>query len=218
MLRSSAALLLLSIPYFLFPSTDPMSTSEGQLASSKKVGPLRIEQSGMYSAIADISRRTGVPVGLDERSPLNPPSIIVNFAGGIAKDLFDQLVSAAPNYEWQEDSDGFVYVSRRDQHNPLLSQVIDFPGVNGETPWEVWSDMPKWTSLNEQLRAQGCSLTQVVPNKEFRTKTDRISIGPEHVSLRLLLDQIALQSGTKRWAVLESATQSGSCEVEIRFW
>lgn len=218
MRRCVAVLSVLFVLPILFAVYDALAIAQEQ-ASMRSVGPLYVEQFGIYNAITEISHKTGIPIGLDAVLPEKEQAISLRFSSGTMRQFLDQLVASTHDYEWEEGDDGMIYFTRNSAHASLLNQSINFPGIDKKTPWEVWNDMPNWIELNNLLRTTNCSVRRYVPNKEFRDRSAEIYISPGATTVRKLLDQIALQSGTKRWAVLQSSTQqAGSCEIEIRFW
>lgn len=95
---------------------------------SSEIGAVHIEQFGAYNALAEMSLKANVPIGVDEIQPLKESTIVFDFPGGTIPDLLNQFASQAPDYEWRNEPNGMIRVSRRGGHVSLLDAVLAYPG------------------------------------------------------------------------------------------
>lgn len=188
----------------------------GTLAA-KKVGACHIEQFGAYNALADISQRANLPIGLDEVQPIVEPSIAFDFPGGTVAELLDMFTSNVPGYEWRQGQDNLIHVARRGSHVSLLDAVLYYPGARDMTRQEIWQDLSSRPEISAWLAANRCSRNELRSGKEFRSHNDPISIDSGAQTLEHLLDEVATKSGENFWAVLQSAP-SKPCRVDIILW
>jgi hypothetical protein len=187
------------------------------LASARKVAPCRVEQTGVYAALEEISQRTGIVIGVDAMQPEKEPSISLDFPGGTVADLLNLLTSKAPDYTWQEDTPGTIRVSRSNSHVSLADVVMDYPGAINKTRKQIWEDIATRPEIAAWLNSNRCSRGELFSGWEFREHNDPISIAPGSIKLSDLLDKVAAQSGVNYWAILQSAPGT-PCRSYIIVW
>ena len=71
--------------------------ADAEKALSRRVGACHIEQFGAYHALADISQKTGVPIGVDAVQPEKEIPVAFDFPGGTVAELLDTFVPRLRN-------------------------------------------------------------------------------------------------------------------------
>ncbi|HXM23172.1 MAG TPA: hypothetical protein VN948_18080 [Terriglobales bacterium] len=182
--------------------------------SSKEIGACHIEQFGAYHALAEISQKADVAIGVDAVQPEEEPTIVLDFPGGTVSDLLNMFVSQAPDYQWQEGRDGTLHVSRRDAHVSLLDVAMSYRGAHDKTRQEISQDISNIPEVSAWLNSNHCPRDQFSHGGEFRSHNDPISIGSGLLTVEQLLDEVALKSGANYWAVLRTPA-SRPCRVTL---
>lgn len=195
-------------------------SSKGTIVSvyNKRVGPCRIEQAGVYHALAEISTKTNIPIGVEAVLPTSEPNIVINFPGGTAADLLNALVALAPDYTWSETEQGIVHVSRGGAHITLLDVVMSYPGADNKTRQQIWEDLANRPEISAWMNSADCTRGELFQGGEFKAHNAPISIPPGEITVRQLLDEVLLKSGQNYWAVLQSASSTTSCRIAILLW
>ena len=185
--------------------------------STRKLGPLHIEQFGAYHALGEISEKTGIVIGVDAVQPEKEPTITFDFPGGTAAELLDMFVAQVPDYRWHEVTDGVIRVSRTGEHVSLLDVTMAFPGADNKTRDEIWEDIAKRPEVSAWMSSARCSRREFFQGKEFKNHNGPISIAPGTRTLAQLLDEVAMRSGENFWAVLQSPPNA-PCSLAIILW
>jgi hypothetical protein len=184
--------------------------------SMKRVPALHIEQFGAYNALAEISQKAGVAVGVS--AVQNKESTITfDFPGGTVADLLNMFVSQVPDYAWEENDRGVFHVFRLNNRVSLVNVWLSYPGALKKTRKEIWSDITNRPEISNWLSTNGCTRGEIFTGNEFRDHNDPISIEAGSVTLEQLLDEVAVKSGVNYWAVLQS-TSKRPCSVDIILW
>jgi hypothetical protein len=188
-----------------------------ETSSGKRVDALHIKDGAAYYALAELSRKTGVAVGVDAVLPEREVTIDIDFQGGTVAEWLNMFIAQAPEYRWDEVGDGVIHVSRSNAHVTLLDTPIAFPGATNKTRHEIWNDIANRPEVTAWLRANACIRAEYLGAREFREHNEPISIPSGTITLEQLLDQLVVKSGVNYWAVLES--KSGKeCRVDIVVW
>lgn len=193
------------------------AATQVEMASARKVAACHIEQFGVYHALAEISEKTGIPIGVDAVQPEKEQSIMIDFPGGTLADLLNEFVSQAPDYRWADDARGIIRVSRTGAHVTLLDVVMAYGGADRKTRQEVWKDIADRPEVTAWMEANHCSRREFFHGREFKDHNDPISLAPGSLTLAELLDEVAVKSGENRWAVLQSPPDH-PCTVAIILW
>jgi hypothetical protein len=203
-------IIVILIPYGLTAH----GARSGGLAT-RQVGALHIEQFGAYNALAEISRKAGLPVGVDAVQPISEPTVVFDFPGGSAADLLNTFVSQVPDYSWHEKQ-GIIHVERNNGHVSLLDVVISYPTLR-TTREAVWLDIGKRPEVSSWLSANHCSRNELRNGREFRDHNESILVEGGEITFGQLLDQVAIKSGANYWAVLQSPANK-PCRVDVLMW
>jgi hypothetical protein len=210
-------LIYFSIAMFAFPAfrtnIDKVAAAAKSI-SSKEIGACHIEQFGAYHALAEISQKAGVAIGVDAIQPEEEPTIVLDFPGGTVSDLLNMFVSQALDYQWQDGRGGTIHVSRRDAHVSVLDVAISHPGVRDKTRQEISQSISNIPEVSAWLNSTHCSRDQFSHGGEFRSHNDPISTGSGPLTVEQLVDEVAVKSGANYWAVLRTPA-SKPCRVTI---
>jgi hypothetical protein len=194
------------------------SASEAEKASIRAVGAFHVEQFGAYRALADISQKAGVSIGVDAVQPEKEIPVEFDFPGGTLAELLDACVAQAPEYQWVETAEGGpIRVSRSGGHVPLLDVVMHYPGADMKTREEIWEDIARRPEVFAWMNSAHCSRREFFQGGEFKRHNQKISISPASLSVAQLLDQVATKSGENYWAVLETPPGS-ECRISLMLW
>jgi hypothetical protein len=185
--------------------------------SGKRMVACHIEEFGAYNALAEISHKAQVVIGVEAIQPEKEPTIVLDFPGGTIEDLLNLFVSQAPDYRWEESENGVIHVFRNNAHVSLIDVVMFYPGADNKTRQEIWEDIGKRPEVVAWMGSNHCSRTELFNGKEFKHHNDPISIAPGSITVAHLLDEVAVKSGVDYWAVLRSAP-GNSCHVNIFLW
>jgi hypothetical protein len=212
-------LVYLSLSIFIAQGLCPASHNGASAmgTSDKTVGGCHIEEAGAFNALAEISQKAHVVIGLDAVQPDEEPTIVLDFPGGTVAELLNMFVSQSPDYKWEETAGGIIHVSRNDAHVSLVDVVMDYPGAPKKTREEVWEDIAKRPEVAAWISSNRCSRGEMFNGKEFRSHNDPISIAAGRKTLAQLLDETAVRSGENFWAVLQTPP-SKPCRVDIILW
>jgi hypothetical protein len=181
---------------------------------AKHVDAFHIEQFGVYHALAEISQKAGIGIGVDAVQPDHEPTIVFDFPGGTVSDLLNLFLSQGPEYEWHESQSSMIHVSRRGSHVSLLDVQLSLQSSQKATRQEISEGLNSIPEITNWLNSNRCSRDQFTQGGEFRTHNDPISLPARTLTLEELLDEIALRSGSNYWAVLQNHTD-GACHVTI---
>jgi hypothetical protein len=218
-MRSALFCLSLTIAVVLAVSAkEPTAVATDVSPSTKAVGACHIEQAGAYHALAEISEKAGVPIGVEAVLPKKEPTIVIDFPGGSAADLLNMFVAKAPDYTWADTGSGMIHVSRNNGHISLLDVVMAYPGADHKTRQQVWEDLAKRPEVSAWMNSSHCTRGELFQGGEFRSHNEPISIAPGDLTVEQLLDYVTVKSGENYWAVLQSAGPSNSCQVAIILW
>ncbi|HEY6766246.1 MAG TPA: hypothetical protein VI386_15935 [Candidatus Sulfotelmatobacter sp.] len=208
------ALVAFGLSAFPAHAGDP-ATVPGNV-SSKEVGACHIEQFGAYHALAEISQKTGVALGVDVIQPEEESTIAFDFPGGTVSDLLNMFVSQAPDYQWDDNASPVIHVSRRSSHVSLLDLTLSYRGFREQTRLELSQDIAEIPEISAWLKSNHCSRDQFSQGGQFKNHNAPFTIGGATLTVEQLLDQIATKSGANYWAVLQTR-RSGTCRVSIIF-
>jgi hypothetical protein len=187
-------------------------------ASTKRIGACHIEQAGAYHALAEISEKANIVIGVEAVQPEKEPTVVLDFPGGTVADLLNMFTARVPDYSWQEASNGVVHVTRTSAHVSLLDVGIAYPGADNKTRQQIWEDIAVRPEVSAWMNSVHCSREELFHGGEFRTHNGPISIAPGSFTVEQLLDDVAVKSGDNYWAVLQSPRSSSSCRVSIILW
>jgi len=216
MIRINRTLMPLLMLAFCLLVLDPVG--EAGNISNRRIRPCRIEQAGAYHALAEISSKAGIPIGVEAVQPASEPDIVIDFPGGTAADLLNAFVAQAPDYRWTESDDGIVHVTRGTDHITLLDVFLNYPGAAGKTRQQIWEDLSSRPEISAWISSAHCSRGELFHGGEFKTRNGPITIPAGQTTVRQLLDDVSLKSGENYWAVLESPPTAGSCRIAILLW
>ena len=186
--------------------------------SRSRVGPLHIEDYGVYNAAEEISLKAHVPVGIDAILPSKEPTIAFDFPGGTVADLLNTLVAQASDYGWEETKEGVVHVFRKGAQVSLLDVVLLYPGAERKTRHDIWEDLSKRAEISDWLKSNSCVRREFFMKNEFKWNNDPISIAAGSMTVRQLFDEVAVKSGSNSWLVLQSPLSEDSCHVALMLW
>lgn len=193
------------------------AAASAETASNRRAGACRIEQFGAYRALAEISQKTGTPIGVDAVQPEKEATIAFDFPGGTLGDLLNMFISQAPDYQWSEAKGGVIHVSRVGGHVSLLDVVIHYPGADAKNREEIWEDLANRPEVAAWMKEAHCSRREFFQGREFSEHNNRISVAAGSMSIAQLLDEVAVKSGENYWAVLQSSPDE-ECRVAIILW
>lgn len=186
--------------------------------SAKRVGACHIEQAGAYHALAEISEKAGIAIGVDSLQPEQEATVVLDFPGGTAADLLNMFIAQAPNYSWREANNGVIHVGRSGAHVALLDVVMAYPGADNRTRQQIWEDIADRPEVSAWMSSTHCSRGEFFHGGEFKDHNGPIYIPPGTITVEQLLDAVAAKSGGNYWAVLQSPVPSNSCRVAIILW
>ena len=207
-------LTIVMLAFPAFPSSSDNAATQEKQISMKEIGACRIEQFGAYHALAEISQKASVAIGVDAAQPEKETTIAFDFPGGTLSDLLNMFVSQAPDYQWEEGRGGIIHVSRRDAHVSLLDVAISYPGVYDKTRQEISQSISDIPEVSAWLNSNHCSRDQFTQGGEFRSHNGPISIGSGSLTVEQVLDEVAVKSGANYWAVLRTRA-SEPCRLTI---
>ena len=210
-LSMSLGVLALCLPQICLGANPPRP-------STKVIGPLHIEQYGVYSAVGEISQKAVVPIGTDAILPEKEPTIVLEFPGGAVADLLNKFVQRAPDYGWEESDDGVIHVFRKGGRVSLLDVVLAYPGADKKTRREIWKDLANRPEISQWLKSNNCTRQEFFIGNEFSSNNQPISISVGSMTVRELFDETAIKSGSNRWFALQSAPSTPSCHVALMLW
>lgn len=190
------------------------AAASAKTVAGKPIGPCHIEQFGAYHALAEIAQKADVAIGVDAIQPEEEPTIILDFPGGTVSDLLNMFLSRVPDYQWQEERDGIVYVSRRGAHVSLLDVVLSYPGAHEQTRQEISENISNIPEVAAWLNSNHCSRDQFSHGGEFKKHNGFISTESGTLTVRQLLDEVAVKSGANYWAVIQTPA-SKPCGVAV---
>jgi hypothetical protein len=186
--------------------------------SMKMVNPCHIEQAGVFHALAEISKKANVAIGVEAILPREEPTIIIDFPGGTVADLLNAFAAQAPDYAWTDGGRGVIHVSRNTGRIPLLDVVIAYPGADKKTRQQIWEDLAKRPEVSAWFDSARCTRGELFQGGEFRNHNEVISIARANITLEQLFDEVTLKSGENFWAVLQSPPSGSSCRVALILW
>jgi len=195
-----------------------IAQANGGALSTKVLEPLRIEQYGVYNAVAEISQKAHVPIGVDAILPAKEPTIVIDYRGGTLANLLNAVVALAPEYSWDETTGGVIHVVRKIAHVSLLDMTMYYPGAERKTRQEIWEDLANRQEIAQWLRSNNCQRQEIFMGNEFRRNNGPISIAPGTMTLRQLFDEVTVKSGTDGWFVLQSPPSDAQCHVSLMLW
>src|SRR5579864_1626064 len=143
---------------------------------SREIGPFHVEQFGAYHALAEISQKAGVGIGVDAIQPSEEATISFDFPGGTVSDLLNLFSSQVPEYEWHQGASSFIHMSRRGAHVSLLDVRLDYAGVHDMSRKDFWEGVSKVPEIAAWLDSNHCSRDQFTQGGEFKTYNGPISI------------------------------------------
>jgi hypothetical protein len=203
--------------YFLTAVIFVHVAASAESTSNKRIGDCRIQEAGAYNALAEISQKARVVIGVEAIQPEKEPTIALDFPGGTVADLLNAFTTQAPDYRWEEIDNGILHVFRSGAHVSLVDVVIFYPGASNRTREEIWQDLAQRPEIAAWMRSNHCSRREFFQGKEFRDHNERISIASGPLSVAQLLDEVAVKSGENYWAVLQSPPGT-ECHVAVMLW
>ena len=186
-------------------------------ASVARLEALRIEEGAPYAALGEISEKAHIVIGVEAIQPKEEPTVIIDFPGGTVADLMNAFISQAPDYEWEENN-GAIHVFRKNARVSLVDIQMHYPGADKKTRHEIWDDIANRPEISAWLNSSHCTRQEYFHGKEFKDNNDPISIAPGDMTLKQLLDEVAIKSGDNYWAVLQSPPSGDSCHIAIILW
>jgi hypothetical protein len=188
-------------------------------ASAKRIGAIHIEQGEPYDALAEISQKANVAIGVEAiLSKRRGPAIVIDFPGGTVADLLNMFVIQAPSYRWADTPTGIIHVSIDDGHIPLLDVVMSYPGAENKTRQQIWQDIASRPEISAWMGSAHCVRGELFHGGEFRDHNGPFSIVAGSLTLEQLLDDVALKSGDNYWVVVQSSRPQVSCQISIMQW
>jgi hypothetical protein len=213
-LRQRIYFLIAILALLVFQTNIKNAAATATNVSSKKIGACHIEQFGAYHALAEISQKADVTIGVDAVQPEEEPTMVLDFPGGTVSDLLNMFVSQAPDYQWQEGKSGIIHVSRRDAHVSLLDVALSYPGARDKTRQEISENISNIPEVAAWLNSNHCSRDQFSHGGEFKSHNSFISITSGPLTVEQLLDDVAVKSGANFWAVLRTPA-TNPCRVTM---
>ena len=217
MIRRLVYLSIATLAMQAFYITPDDVAAGAESTSSKRIDGCRIEEGGAYNALAEISQKAHIVIGVDAVQPEKEPTITLDFPGGTVADLLNAFTAQAPDYRWAEIDGGIIHVFRNHAHVSLTDVVMSYPGANDRTREEIWEDLAKRPEVEAWMNSNRCSRGELFNGKEFRRQNDPISIAPGSLTVAQLLDAVAVKSGVNYWAVLQSPPRK-PCQVYVILW
>jgi hypothetical protein len=129
------------------------------------------------------------------------------------------VIAQSSDYRWREDS-GIIHVSRKGAHVSLTDVLLSYPGAQNRNMMQMWMDIRERPEIREWMESAHCRLGgEPFHAKNFKQHRGPISVPTGSTTVAHLLDEIALQSGSNYWAVLQRfSPKSHSCYVSVNVW
>jgi hypothetical protein len=179
------------------------------------VRDFHVERFGLYNALRYIAQQTHTVIGLVAVLPSTDQTYKVDVADGTLADVMSALMAEAPNYSWNEDSDGAIRVTGPSAPD-LPDLVIAYRGASA-TRKQIWESLVTIPELNQWLSTHHCAREEIQSGKEFRNNNDPLSIRAANIPLGKLFDEVSGQSGSMFWGLLQN-NRAGQCNLSIFLW
>lgn len=158
-----------------------------------------------YSLVVGIS---GVMVGGD-RTKIN-----VSLPSGTVKDLLDLIVEQDPRFEWREVQNGVIHVSFKGA--PLRLMDITVASFTADNPnrANIVSTLADIPEVNRWLRERGCQMDEIIAGPQPNNWAFPFSVHINDQPFASLLDEIAINSHTYFWSVIQYGNEP--CAINVR--
>ncbi len=140
----------------------------------------------------------------------------LSFADGTLGEVLDAIVKADPRFEWKQADDGAVHFVSRDAPLSLLDTTVHSFDVKSPGRHSIWDDMRRVPEVARWLQGHGCVMGEIIiivgrPPKRW----GRFAVHAGDVPLSAVFDEIALKSGTYRWAAIQDT--ANPCRINTWF-
>lgn len=215
MIRLSFCLFILSLILQSTVFNSFYGARSAEKTSRLPAGPMHIEEYGTYNAAEEISEKAHIAIGVEAIQPAKERTVVLNFQGGTVGDLLNMLTATSQDYSWDETEGGVIHLARTGARVALLDVTISYPGAYKKTRQEIWENITDIPEISAWMKSNACSRQQFLNGKEFKKYNDPIYIAPGSMTVRQLLDTVAVKSGSNYWAVLQSPPTTGDCHITI---
>ena len=201
MIISSARITALVL--FMVIGAVSVSPIMGQQRTPSKIPPLRIIKydGDMASLLAVLSKDFGVTIGLEIAPKQLQPRVSLYVKDATLADILNAIVKSAPAYEWRERN-GCIEVLPVEGSNPFLDTMINSFQVTEVDHTEAVNRLLNLPDVQANLTSMSLTrkeLSNTSATRAYATRTGKLSVKLEGVTVRQALSTIANESRARFW-------------------
>jgi hypothetical protein len=183
----------------------------------RPVGPVKIEEFGLWNALKDLAQQKQFVIGLvgDDRDM--QISFKVNLESATIGEVLDALIRQAPAFSWQEEPSGTFRVTSKSLVNDLADLQVSYPGAANLTREQFWRNLEVFQPVSTWLNTHSCKRWDIFNGHEFSDRNDPMEIRGATESVSDLLNEVAGKSGADFWGIMRRI-DDGHCSVQIIVW
>jgi hypothetical protein len=141
--------------------------------------------------------------------------INIEMKNGTLGEALDAVTKADPRFEWRQ-SNGAILLVTRLAPLALIDVTVHSFRTHHPQSWEIPDLLQDVPEIHDWLQDHKCALGNLRNKADHKPKTwPRFSIHAEGLSLSSILDQIALQSRSSEWDVIQY--NAAPCEIGVDF-
>lgn len=174
------------------------SPTMAQQSPPSNIPPLRIVKydGDMASLLAHMSQSFGTTIGLEIDPKQLKSQASIHVKDATLADVLDAIVKSVPAYQWRERN-GCIEVLPVEGSNPFLETTINSFQVNEVDQTEAVNRLLNLLDVQANLRSMSLNRKDLSSTSE--TKTEKLSVKIEGVTIRQALSMIANESRARFW-------------------